>query len=53
LAIQPEEGGETALTGPLLDDAALYGVLMKIRDLGLSLVAVKRIPGEKSSHHKV
>lgn len=53
LAIHPEESGETVLTGPLADDAALYGVLMKIRDLGLSLVELKRIPGEKPLHHKV
>ena len=54
LTIHPEESGETVLTGPLVDDAALYGVLMKIRDLGLSLVELKRIPvGEKPPHHKV
>ncbi len=32
--------GETLLTGPVIDQAALHGLLMKIRDLGLPLLAV-------------
>jgi len=34
--------GETVLSGPL-DQAALHGVLAKVRDLGLVLVAVNRV----------
>jgi hypothetical protein len=49
LTIRHEESGETALTGPLADEAALHGVLMKIRDLGLPLVEVKRVPGGEKS----
>jgi len=45
LTIRHDECGETVLTGPLVDEAALHGVLAKIRDLGLPLVAVKRVPG--------
>jgi len=35
--------GEAELTGPLLDQAALYGVLVKLRDLGLPLIALQPI----------
>jgi hypothetical protein len=42
MTIQPQECGETLLFGPLADEAALHGVLMKIRDLGLPLIQVNR-----------
>ena len=38
--------GETLLTGEVSDQAALYGLLAKIRDLGLSLVSVKHIESD-------
>jgi hypothetical protein len=41
LAIRQEPGGETILSGPL-DQAALHGVLARIRDLGLVLIAVNQ-----------
>jgi hypothetical protein len=37
------DADETILTGPVFDQAALHGLLMRIRDLGLPLLAVKRI----------
>ena len=40
--IRHEENGETVLSGWIRDQAALHGVLMKIRDLGLPLVALTR-----------
>jgi hypothetical protein len=40
LAITYSTNGETILSGPLEDQAALYGTLIKIRDLGLSLISV-------------
>ena len=46
LAITALEGGETLLTGPVVDQAALYGLLRKVRDLGMPLVSVSLIePG--------
>jgi hypothetical protein len=43
------EGGDTLLTGWVVDQAALHGLLRKVRDLGLPLIAVHRVttgPGE-------
>jgi len=49
LTVCQEVNGETVLSGPL-DQAALHGVLAKVRDLGLVLVAVNRvIPREELS----
>ena len=42
LAIRNEPRGETILTGPVTDQAALYGVLTKIHNLNLILVSVHR-----------
>ncbi len=40
LAITLAEDGDTLLTGPIVDQAALYGLLKKVRDLGIPLVSV-------------
>ncbi|MGD8702386.1 MAG: hypothetical protein PVH26_08100 [Desulfosarcina sp.] len=37
------EGGGTILTGPVADQAALHGLLMRIRDLNLNLLSVERL----------
>ena len=42
LALLAEDNGETCLAGPLADQAALHGVLAKLRDLGLPLVSVNQ-----------
>lgn len=34
------EGGDTLLTGPVVDQAALHGLLKKVRDLGMPLISV-------------
>jgi hypothetical protein len=40
LTITLEEDGDTLLTGPVIDQAALHGLLKKVRDLGLPLVSI-------------
>lgn len=47
LTITLEDNGDTLLTGPVVDQAALYGLLRKVRDSGMSLVSVHRVePGQ-------
>jgi hypothetical protein len=47
LTITLEEDGDTLLTGPVVDQAALHGLLKKVRDLGLPLLSVNRVePGQ-------
>lgn len=43
LAIQRQEDGTTVLVGPVVDQAALHGILVRIRDLGLSLLSVSLV----------
>ena len=43
LAITALDNGETLLTGPVIDQAALHGVLKKVRDLGMPLLSVNRV----------
>ena len=47
LTITLEENGDTLLTGPVIDQAALHGLLKKVRDLGMPLVSVSPVePGQ-------
>jgi hypothetical protein len=39
-------GGETVLSGPITDQAALHGILGRIRDLGVPLLSVKCLPAD-------
>jgi hypothetical protein len=48
LRITHEPNGTTTLAGPIVDQAALHGVLIKIRDLGLPLLAVTSIATNES-----
>ena len=47
MAITLDENGTTLLRGPVIDQAALHGLLKKVRDLGLPLVSVNPVePGQ-------
>ena len=43
LTITPTDDGETLLTGPVADQAALHGLLRKVRDLGMPLISAVRV----------
>ena len=45
LSVQRQANGTTVLLGPVTDQAALHGVIARIRDLGLPLLAVDRVAG--------
>ena len=47
LEMVQEPGGETVLTGPVIDQAALHGILSRIRDLGVVLLSVNRLTVQK------
>ena len=48
LTITLEDNGDTLLTGPVMDQAALYGLLKKVRDLGMALVSVNPMESGKA-----
>jgi hypothetical protein len=48
MTITLEDDGDTLFTGPVVDQAALHGLLRKVRDLGLPLVSVNRIEPERA-----
>ena len=49
LSITHEEDGVTRLVGPLAEQAALHGLLIKIRDLGLPLLSVNCISADQEA----
>jgi hypothetical protein len=50
LTLTLEDNGDTLLTGPVVDQAALHGLLRKIRDLAMPLVSVTRLsPGQATA----
>jgi hypothetical protein len=47
MTITLEDNGHTLLTGPVVDQAALHGLLRKVRDLGVTLLSVTHLrPGQ-------
>jgi hypothetical protein len=62
LTITREDNGETVLRGPIVDQAALHGLLRKVRDLGVPLLSVTHVgptPANRSDsntdtdHHRL
>jgi hypothetical protein len=47
LTITLEDNGDTLLTGPVVDQAALHGLLKKVRDLGMPLLSVDPVNFER------
>ena len=43
LVITLENNGDTLITGPVVDQAALHGLLKKVRDLGMPLLSIGRV----------
>ena len=44
LSLSPDDDGITVIRGPLVDQAALHGLLQKLRDVGLPLVSLVQLP---------
>ena len=42
------EAGETIISGPVTDQPALHGVLVKVRDLGMCLISVRRLDPDEA-----
>ncbi len=47
LAITLEDNGDTLLTGPVIDQAALHGLLKRVRDLGLPLISINPLEPDR------
>ena len=44
LSVTTEDDGTTVIRGPVVDQAALHGLLQKLRDVGLPLVSLTQVP---------
>ncbi|HBO34120.1 MAG TPA: hypothetical protein DD636_05195 [Anaerolineaceae bacterium] len=54
LTITLEEDGNTLLTGPVVDQAALHGLLKKVRDLGMPLLSINFVkPGQTKTQEDI
>ena len=52
LAITPQRNGDTLLSGPVVDQAALHGLLRKVRDLGMPLLSITPQDHQSSGDHR-
>ena len=50
LALTPDTDGTTVIQGMVADQAALHGLLRQVRDVGLPLISVTRVPTEQLHH---
>lgn len=50
MSISQEQDGTTLLTGPVVDQSELHGLLKKVRDLGIPLISVNRMETDGSSN---
>jgi hypothetical protein len=48
MTITNQDDGTTVIRGPVVDQSALHGLLHKVRDIGLPLVSVVRVPADES-----
>ena len=48
LALTREENGDTLISGQVIDQAALFGLLRKVRDMGMLLVSVNRVTASRA-----
>jgi hypothetical protein len=53
MTITPLASGDTLLTGPVVDQAALHGLLTRVRDLGPPLISVTRVDPDEPLGHTV
>ena len=49
LSLTSEDDGTTVIAGPVIDQAALHGLLQKLRDVGIPLVSLRELPSDAST----
>jgi len=52
LSLSTHDDGTTVIAGPVVDQAALHGLLQKLRDLGIPLVSLTQIPPDTTASQK-
>ena len=52
MTVSPQENGDTLLIGAVRDQAALHGMLVRIRDMGVPLLSVKRVDAYSSEKER-